>query len=297
MDKKNLSLLYTFLAIICWSTAATAIKITLNYQNPLQMVFLTAFSSFLCLTLIITGQKKWVNVLSILRKNFLKCLLLGTLTPFIYYSVLYFAYNLSWAQEAMTLNYTWSIFLTLFSLILLKQKLEKREIVAIFVSFIGVIILTSHGKVSIQTFQHPVGISLALGSALLWATYWILNLFWVKDVLFFLWIQFAIGSFLALLMGAVTKSLFQPILLEGLLGSVYIGLFEMSLPFYFWFLALKSAEKTIKPANWVFLSPLISLIFITFVLKEKIIISSLIGFVFILAGILLQNNESVTKPA
>lgn len=296
MDKK-ISLLYTFLAIICWSTAATAIKITLDYQSPLQMVFLSVFSSFLCLTLIVTFQKKWASVFSIFQKNFLRCLLLGSLNPFIYYSVLYFAYNLAWAQEAMSLNYTWSIFLTLFSITLLKQKLQKRELAAIFISFVGVVILASHGKFSVQTLQHPIGISLALGSALLWASYWILNLFWVLDPLVSLWIQFTIGSFLALVMGVLTKTLYQPILFKGLLGSIYIGLFEMSLPFYFWFLALKTAEKTIKPANWIFLSPVISFIFITFILREKIMISSIIGFMFILAGILMQNNRSVTKPA
>jgi drug/metabolite transporter (DMT)-like permease len=292
---RNLSLIYTLLTVLCWSTAATAIKITLFYLNPLVGVFYATLFSFLTLVVLATFQKKWIMVGELIRKNTGRYLLLGFLNPFFYYLVLFYAYDLSWAQEAMSLNYTWSIFLTIFSVLILHQKLKLTEIVAIFLSFIGVLILTSQGKLSISAITHPKGILLALGSALIWATYWILNMKWGKEALCSLLIQFGLGTVLLFIFCLLTGAFQLPILRKGLLGSMYVGLFEMSIPFYFWFLALKSAKKTVQPANLIFLSPLLSFILIALLLKEKILPSSVIGFVFILAGIILQSRSSVTK--
>ena len=294
-NTRNLSLIYTLLTVLCWSTAATAIKITLFYLNPLVGVFYATLFSFLTLVVLTTFQKKWNMVGELIRNNLSRYFLLGFLNPFLYYLVLFYAYDLSWAQEAMSLNYTWSIFLTIFSVWILHQKLKQKEIIAICLSFIGVLILTSQGKLSLSTITHPKGILLALGSALIWATYWILNMKWGKEALCSLLIQFGVGSFVLFILCLVSGILFLPISLRGLFGSMYVGLFEMSIPFYFWFLALQSAKKTIQPANLIFLSPLLSFLLIALILKEKILLSSVIGFIFILAGILLQTRSSVTK--
>jgi drug/metabolite transporter (DMT)-like permease len=293
--KKNISLFYTLLTVLCWSTAATAIKTTLYYLSPLVSVFLASFFSFLALACIATFQKKWKIVGELLRKSIWKYLLLGFLNPFFYYIVLFYAYNLSWAQEAMSLNYTWSIFLTIFSVLILHQKLKQKEMFAISLSFIGVLVLTSQGKLSLSAITHPQGILLALGSALIWATYWIFNLKWSEDALCSLLIQFLIGCICLFFLCLANGSFTSPFLFKGVMGSLYVGLFEMSIPFYFWFLALQSAKKTVQPANLIFLSPLLSFILIALILKEKILPSSVIGFIFILAGIILQSRGSVTK--
>lgn len=294
---KNLTLIYTLLTVLCWSTAATAIKITLTYMSPLLGVFFATLVSLFALALLVAFQNKWKVVGELIRQNRGRYFLLGFLNPFFYYLVLFYAYDLSWAQEAMSLNYTWSIFLTIFSVLILHQKLKLAEIVAIFLSFIGVLILTSQGKLSISAITHPQGILLALGSALIWATYWILNMKWGKEALCSLFIQFGMGTILLFVLCLLTGAFQNPVDPKGLLGSMYVGLFEMSIPFYFWFLALQSAKKTVQPANLIFLSPLLSFVFIAIILREKILASSVIGFVFILAGIILQTRSSVTKSS
>ena len=46
--------------------------------------------------------------------------------------------------------------------------------------------------------------------------------------------------------------------MTGIAGGIYIGLFEMSLAFYCWSLALKATDNTAKISNLIFLSPFIS---------------------------------------
>jgi len=80
-----------------------------------------------------------------------------------------------------------------------------------------------------------------------------------------------------------------------LLGSAYIGLFEMSLTYFFWLMALKFSENTAKVSNLVYISPFISLIIIERVLGEKILISTIVGLTLIVAGILIQHFTGSRK--
>jgi drug/metabolite transporter (DMT)-like permease len=74
----------------------------------------------------------------------------------------------------------------------------------------------------------------------------------------------------------------------GLAGAVYIGFFEMGITFVLWFNALKFSSTTAKVSNLIYLSPFISLIIIHFIVGETIFFSTVIGLVFIVSGIILQ---------
>ena len=86
----------------------------------------------------------------------------------------------------------------------------------------------------------------------------------------------------------VTSSEFMIPSGNALLGSLYIGIFEMSLTFVIWLLALKNSSNTAKVSNLIFLSPFIALIIIYYTVGEEIQLSTIIGLVFIIGGIILQ---------
>jgi drug/metabolite transporter (DMT)-like permease len=69
---------------------------------------------------------------------------------------------------------------------------------------------------------------------------------------------------------------------------VYIGLFEMGIPFVLWLKALQLSETTGKISNLIYLTPFLSLIFIHTILKERLFYTSVIGLGLIIAGILVQ---------
>jgi drug/metabolite transporter (DMT)-like permease len=84
--------------------------------------------------------------------------------------------------------------------------------------------------------------------------------------------------------------------LRGLLGAVYVGLFEMGITFVLWFKALKLSHTTAQVSQLIYLTPFLSLLVIHFAVGESIYPSTLIGLVLIVTGILLQQyGEQLLK--
>jgi len=280
---------YTLLAVACWSTVGAAFKLTLSHITPYQLVCYSIWFSTIILLVIswITGKIPvlW-ETLKDPKKRFL-VLVLGFLNPFLYYTVLFQAYHVLLAQEAMVLNYTWGIGIILLSGWLLRQKIHLYQIIAVMISFIGIVIIATKGSFFQYRPTNLYGILLAIGTAWIWSFYWILNVRQHHNPVVMLTLQWCIGSVLCLMLpwqGIVN--------LPGLIGSLYTGLFEMSIPFIFWFMALQKAENTASVTNLIFLSPFTSLLWIHFIVKEPIHPSSWIGLIWIIAGIWI--NQPVT---
>ena len=75
---------------------------------------------------------------------------------------------------------------------------------------------------------------------------------------------------------------------QGLVGGIYVGLFEMGLTFLAWLKALKCAKTTAHVVNLIYLVPFLSLVVIALIIGETIRVSTIIGVVLIVAGIVLQ---------
>lgn len=283
MDK---GLIYAIFSVFLWSTVASAFKITLKYTDFVNLLLYSSFFSFLFYSLVLfIGEK---NIYAFLE-NFKNSILLGFLNPFLYYLVLFKAYSLLPAQEAQSINYVWPIVLSFFSVIFLKYKVSRRNFFALFISFIGVIIISTRGNLISLGFRNPVGVLLALFSSLIWALYWILNL---KDkrkpeVKFFF--NFLFGFLYTLIFSLIYGFLEIPSL-RAVLGSFYIGLFEMGLTFLLWFNALKHSKNISLVNNMVYFSPFLSLFFISIFVGEKILLSTIVGLLFIITGVFINRK-------
>jgi len=67
-----------------------------------------------------------------------------------------------------------------------------------------------------------------------------------------------------------------------------VGLFEMGITFVFWLKALQFSRTTAQISNFIYITPFLSLLIVSIVIKEKILFSSIIGLVFIITGIIIQ---------
>jgi drug/metabolite transporter (DMT)-like permease len=287
MKDQKAAYIYALLAVFFWSTVATAFKLTLKETDQFTMLLIASASSALVLFISLSVQKKLPLLKSLSLKDYAYSAFLGALNPFLYYLVLFTAYDLLRAQEAQTLNYFWAIILVLLSIPILKQKISAKSFGAILLSFFGVYIIASQGNVLAFEFTDTYGVSLALGSAFIWALYWIYNSKDRLDDSLRLCLNFVFGTiYITVLIYFISD--FKTISFRALAGGSYIGIFEMGLTFLFWSKALKLSETTAKISNLVFLSPFLSLIFINTLLGEKILISTIVGLVFIIGGILLQ---------
>ena len=76
--------------------------------------------------------------------------------------------------------------------------------------------------------------------------------------------------------------------LKAIFAGVYVGLFEMGITFVLWLMALKTATRTANISTMVFLSPVMSIGFIAWILQETIAMATYLGLAFILSGMMLQ---------
>ena len=82
-----------------------------------------------------------------------------------------------------------------------------------------------------------------------------------------------------------------PLDLRGIGGSAYAGVFEMGITFVLWMRALSLSRTTAQVSNLVFLSPFVSLALIAVIVGETILLSSIIGLVFIIGGIVIRRFD------
>lgn len=233
-------------------------------------------------------QRKLPEVFQITRKQLGWSILLGFLNPFLYYFVLFKAYDLLPAQVAQPLNYVWPIILVLLSVPILGHKLKFSSIVALFISFVGVIFISSQGSVAIFSKSNPLGVALALTSSLVWASFWLLNVKnGVKDEVVKLFLSFGFATAFSLMAGLFSDG-FWYIQANGIYASVYIGAFEMGITFVLWLKALNYAQNTARLGNVIYLVPFVALIFISLVLGEHVYWTTIAGLIFIILGIIYQ---------
>jgi drug/metabolite transporter (DMT)-like permease len=293
MKSQKKAYLFAFAAIACWSTIGSAFKISLRYLDPIGLLFISSLVACLVLFSILLIQGK-LGLLKLLTfKEILLSAFLGLLNPFLYYLVLLKAYDMLQAQEAGTLNYIWPLFLVLLSIPMLKQKISLGSIFAILISFSGIIIISTHPEMAAVhpgTVHDPhrvTGVILAVGSAVFWALYWIFNVRDQREEVSKLFLNFCFG-FLYTFAAIVLSGRFDIPHWQGFAGAIYIGLFEMGITFVLWLYALKFSATTAKVSNLIYISPFISLIIIYFTVGEPILISTVIGLMFIISGIVIQ---------
>ena len=290
MDNQKKSILFALSAIVCWSTVASAFKLSLNHIHYTDLLIIAVSTALLFLLVVIISRNELNLLIRIKPKQIVLTALSGLINPFLYYLVLLKAYSLLRAQEAGTLNYIWPITLILLSIPLLKQKVEFRSILAILLSFTGILVISSEGDILSFQFREPLGIGLAVGSSFFWALYWILNIKIKCNTTIKLFYSFLFGGIYLLIYKLATG--FNDISVPALFGGLYIGIFEMGLPFFLWLNALKLAKNNILISNLVYLSPFISLIIIRLTVGEKILVSTITGLILIIGGILLQQYYS-----
>lgn len=293
MEKQKIAYIYAALAILFWSTIAAIFKILLPYYSEnldlhiLHLLFYASLIATITLFINLLLSKKLYLFKSFSKADYLYSAVMGFLSPFLYYFVLLNAYSILTAQEAMTINWLWPMTLVLLSIPLLKQKIKAKSIIAITISFFGVFIIATRGNIFGFKFTNPFGVLLALGSTIIWALFWIYNTKDKHDETVRLFLNFIFG----------TVFIFIPILLfnkielpdfKGFLGAAYIGLFELGITFLLWLKALKLSKTTAHVVNLVYLTPFLSLVVISFVVGETILISTIIGLILIVGGIILQ---------
>ena len=291
MENSKRSFIYAGLAILFWSTIPTAFKICLSELTILPMLSIASITSATALFIILLAEGKLKLLSENSGRDLVNSALLGLINPFLYYLILLRAYQLLPAQVAQPLNMIWPIILVFLSVPLLKQKISGRSFAALFISFIGVYIISSQGNLFRPGHADIKGVVLATGSSVFWALYFILNVRDKRDEAVKLFLNFLSGSVYLVAAVIITDRWPDNISFRGFASAVYIGLFEMGITFFFWLKALQLASSTDKVSNLVYLAPFLSLVFVHFILHEPVFYTTPAGLLLIISGIVLQNRR------
>ncbi|OFY62310.1 MAG: hypothetical protein A2Y71_14880 [Bacteroidetes bacterium RBG_13_42_15] len=291
MDKTRQSYICAVLAILFWSTIPTAFKICLSELDILPMLTLASVTSTLALFIILLSEGKTTLLRNNSQRDLVSSALLGLINPFLYYLILLRAYQLLPAQIAQPLNMIWPIILVFLSVPILKQKIKSRSFIALFVSFFGVLIISSQGNLFNPGHADIRGVLLATGSSVFWALYFILNVKDRRDEAVKLFLNFLFGTVYLVAAMIITGTWPGNAGFRGIASAVYIGLFEMGITFYLWLKALQMASTTDKISNLVYLAPFLSLIFVHFILREPVFYTTPAGLLLIVTGIMIQNRK------
>lgn len=294
IKNQKLAYIHALIAVFLWSTVASVFKISLETLSVAQLVFYAVLTSTSVLFIIVLIKKQFKYVLINFKENYKIIILLGILNPFLEYILLFKAYDLLPVQEAQTINFTWALMLTYLSIPLLGHKPKLNDFIAGFICYSGVMIIATKGNPFSLDFSNTYGVILALLTTVVWSLYWIYNTKVKVEPVVGLFSSFIIGLPLVFIYYIYMEDFAIPDI-KGLLGATYIGLFEMSITFMFWLSAMKLTNSTSKIANLIFIAPFLSLIFIYFLVGESILISTIIGLVLIVIGLLIQQSKSITK--
>ena len=276
--------------VLCWSTVASAFKLSLRHLDYIQLLLYSSLFSLVALAAIMLVRGNIGLVFTCTPKQYIRSLGLGLLNPFLYYLILFKAYDLLPAQEAQPLNYTWALTLALLSIPLLGQKISRYDLAALVVSYAGVLVISTRGNVTGLEFSNLPGVGLALGSTVIWALYWIFNTKDDRDPVAGLFLNFLFGLPFVIA-AAILFSDPLNVDLPGLAGACYVGFFEMGLTLVFWLTALKLSSNTAKVGNLIFISPFLSLVLIHFLVGEQIYPSTYAGLGLIICGLLIQRKR------
>lgn len=284
MTRNGKSIALAATAVISWATVATAFKIALRVLSVYEMLLIASVTATVVYAVMMTVEGKWSDLRSLPARTLIYACALGVLNPVLYYMVLFKAYDLLPAQMAQPLNYAWPILLLVLLALFNHQKISGKKYIGMLISVSGVVCISLGGG-GVSGGVSPSGVAMALLSALLWAAYWLLNnrlqgRIGTTESLF---LGFLTGCFV--LLGAGIFIGIKMPSFEGLLSGMYIGCFEMGIPFLTFGMALRMTSNPTLVNQMCYLSPFLSLFLIAVVLGETIVPATYAGLGLIVAGL------------
>lgn len=279
-------------AILCWSTVATVVKLLLGSLNSFQVLSLSAFFAFLFLLIFNIATKNIKKLKSYSPKDYITTVLIGLPGTFFYYLFYYSGTARMEASVAFIINYLWPIMSIVFACVILRERVTVRKIIAVLMSFLGVVIVMGADFKSLDKTM-LIGAGLCVMGAISYGIYTALNQKKNYDkklsMMFYYFVTFVLTSIINIATDNIPK--IEPL---QLLGFAWNGIFTMAIANTAWMIALESG-KTAKISNLAYITPFLSLIWTALILKDEISIFSILGLLVIVLGILIQLKDKKEK--
>ena len=282
------SYLYASITVLIWATLATVVKIILSDIPNFEALTISSVFAFVFLLImnIVNGSFKELKHYRL--KDYLMMSGLGFLGLFLYSALYYYGISALSSQEACISYYLWPLMIVVFACILLKEKLTARKLIAMGMSFAGIVVLTVGTGGAASSGNRLWGIVACVTAAVCYGLFSVLNKkHSLNQNITMMWIWLTV-SVCSLVFGLIFEK-WQPIVGVQWLGLGWLGVVVNAVAYLLWAIALKNAEDSAKVANLAYLVPFLSIVLSSVVLKEQITVNMVIAVVLIVGGILLQS--------
>ncbi|MEK7187614.1 MAG: DMT family transporter [Patescibacteria group bacterium] len=287
---KSKSLTFILSCVVLWSFIPVVSRLGQQGLDNYQFLFWSSLLSFIVLFLSTFIVGKTADFKNYSTRKILIAFGLGFLGTFLYYLLLYFAYAHISGLEVLVIQYTWPIFIVLFSSFLLKEKLTPKTILSVILGFLGVILVLTRGNLG-QLYLSNISMDLlVLLAASVFGLFSVLSKKadlepFTGTTLFFL--AATIFSFISMLVLSnfvmPTKESLIPILGNGILinGFSYV----------LWLKGLKYADASFA-APFVFLTPILAAILVVIFFNEVFLPVYFVGLLLVIgAGLITLQSK------
>lgn len=290
MNRK--SVLYVLGAGFCWGIIGV-------FSKPLAQM---GFSSFQ-----ITAIRSFVTVLGLMFLLFAKdkklfriqlrdiWMFLGTgIVSIVFFNVCYFqTIKLSTLGLAAILLYTAPFFVVLFSSFLYHERITKEKVAALFLAFVGCILVTGFtgGKMSLLAFVTGIGSGLGYACYSLFGNA-ALKKYEPMTVTFYTFLFASIGILPLCRVGQMAGMLSEKPM--GLVIGVTLGLISTLLPFVLYTEGLKNMEAG-KASILAFSEPFVATLAGIILFQEKLTLVGVLGLLLLFTAICLLNRKKNNK--
>ena len=284
--------LYGCIALFFWSTIAAATKMMLSSLGSMQILSVTMLYAAVFLLLLNVWKGNLRHFRSYRPKDYCFMFFLGAIGLFLYKLLLYIGIDSMMASQAFIINYLWPIMTVIFACLILKEPLTVKKAIAIALAFAGVIIVTADGSLQGLGKESLLGALCCILAAVCYGLFAVLNKQKGYDNLFSMLIYHIAAWLLSTLFNFLSGDLFVPQAAQ-LPGLLWLGVGCSAVAYVFWAKALELGD-TAKISTMAYITPFLSLIWTALLLNEPIRLSSVLGLVVIISGILLQMKDKKT---
>lgn len=283
-ENKFKAILYVIACVILWSFIPIVSRFGQQDLDNYQFLFWSSLLSFAVLFLSTCLMGKFKYFKNYNRKDLTVVFGLGFLGSFLYYLLLYYGYAHMQGIKVVVIQYTWPIFIVIFSFLFLKERITWRNILAIVLGFLGVFVVLTKGNFDLQLNSFMTDL-VVLFAAAIFGLFSVLS----KKVNFepfsaatYFFLSATLFSFLAML----NFSYFTVPLKNSLTSIAINGILINGFSYVLWLKGLSYAKASFI-APFVFLTPILATILIIFFFHEIFLPIYAVGLLLVvLAGLI-----------
>ncbi len=285
--------IFLLVAVLFWGFSYIAIKVTLKYLTPVEMIAARFVLGALTLFVIILFKKLSFNI-----NHQLKYLLISAAVLFLHFWVMATGMITTTATNTAWILTTAPIFIAILSFFVLKEPFGKFQIGGVILATIGVMFLVSNGNFASLDWISSTGDWIVLGSCITWAFYTIVTRKLTKNLnplVATFWMIAIAGIAIvpySLLMNGAEKTITLPA--DGAISVIFLGVGCLAISFWSW-----SEGLSKRPAGevgiYLYLEPLFTMAGAAILIKEPITFWLILGALFIVSGVYVSEKFGKSK--